>query len=68
MLGLDPSFVLDTPLDELAIVEAVLNAALERRREYDEGMAAAIATMTANRVVPGLGKHITRLVRALASR
>ena len=65
VLGIDPRFVLDTPEVDLPIVEAVISVAQNMRRDYDESWARTIANMTAHEVVPPLGKHITRLVRAL---
>lgn len=65
VLGIDPRFVIDTPEVDLPVVEAVISVAQDMRRDYDESWARAIANMTAHEVVPPLGKHITRLVRAL---
>lgn len=66
VLGVDPTFVLDTPDDELPIVEAILARANEKRIDYDESLAEAIAVRTANHVVPPLKQHIASLIRALA--
>jgi hypothetical protein len=66
MLGVDPGWVLDQPVEDLPIVQAMLEAASKMRTEYDESFAKAIAAETANRILPGLSKQITRLAAALA--
>lgn len=66
MLGVDPGWVLDQPVEDLPIVEAILSRASKLRQEYDESFAKAIGAETANRLLPGLAKHITRLAAAIA--
>lgn len=65
VLGIAPSFVLDTPDEDLLVVDAIIRRANELRVEYDESLAEAIAGRTAAKIVPALGKHITKLIRAL---
>lgn len=64
-LGVDPSWVLDQPLEDLPIVEAILQLAQEQRVKYDEDFAAAIGASTAQKLLPPLAKHITRLAQAI---
>lgn len=66
VLGVDPSWVLDQPTTDLPVVEAILRQAQELRVKYDEDLAAAIGAQTAAKLLPGLGKQITRLAVALA--
>lgn len=65
VLGVDPSWVLDQPLEDMLVVEKILEAASKLRVEYDEQLAKAIGAETAHRVVQPLAKHLTRLVAAL---
>ncbi len=65
VLGIDPGWVLDQPLEDLPMVDAILRRANEKRVQYDESLAEAIAARTAARMVPPLAKHITKLVNAL---
>lgn len=65
VLGVDPTFVLDTDIDDLPIVEATMKRANVLRVEYDEALAKAIGNHVAEKAVPPLAKHITRLIRAL---
>jgi hypothetical protein len=65
MLGVDPGWVLDQPVEDLPIVEAILEAASKRRAEYDERLAEAIGAQTAAKLLPGLSKQITRLAAAI---
>lgn len=65
-LGVDIGWVLDQPVEDLPIIEAILQAAQKQRVKYDEDMAEAIGARVAQRLLPPLSKQITRLAAALA--
>lgn len=66
MVGVAPQFILDTPEEDLPVVDAIIRRAHEMRIEYDEAFADAIASRTAKHMVKPLSDHITRLVKSLA--
>ncbi|HXH77318.1 hypothetical protein [Nocardioides sp.] len=66
VLGVDPTFILDTDFQDLPVVEAILWRANELRVEYDEALAKATGSYVAEKTIPPLAKHLSRLIRAIA--
>lgn len=65
-LGVDPRWVLDSPLDDWPIIRAVLNEGTEQRVKHDEAIAKFNANLAANRIVTGVGKTLNGLMKAWA--